>query len=453
MNLLRLCVVSILAAWLASCASYLAIPVRIQGMVFQKGSIDTLILNEELDLSRILVCAQAIVRDSAPEYCSCAYTDSLGKFDLTLVLPHRVGEKPFPYYWGGVKLMVEDPTCGNLLTRDDIEESNLTIYPKSFWPQLGRYEEVTEYLDPPKPFNIHLPVLEKETISLQKDIDYLLKQSGSMRYTEIVSSIDALVGESADFTKKYPQSSRRLKDRILVRARANILDKARGLVASEDYRNALVIYDHLIEDEENKDQQIVAERENVNRQLRKQNEIDSLNAYVAAYSDSLIAMARKMSNFARAIVFLRSERKKAPLAEIATRLDESIYFYENEAERQREEAEEARLRTADAIALKRFRVNMSVDAIDFFKNPFAFRNEHIILTCLVDRFVAPRSAFMNSLGQFHATFMVEPPKEFRRLHVIAKVKGVIDAVNSYGATIKIPSVDIVYIFHFPPEAE
>jgi hypothetical protein len=413
------------------------------------------IFSDEYDFSNIPICAHAYddrysnlnqqIREALnatpakDQFEASVTTDKSGSFEV------EISNGDFTWVTvsanGGT---AKAQTCGsqkNLSVRQDLKGSAYNVYHNDFL----HYGDYRSY-----PVTISLYVtLDGELLDLQKHIDDLIGQIPSSSLSETVRRLDEYTSNNTSFATRFPRSCNAVRDSILSIAQRKLLASADSTYQSKNYERAASLYSDLANllPSSSSHNLFVSKRERTLQDLANQLVDDSLRTSC----DSLIAVANAMPNKSKAIKFLDSKRKTVGESNpYWARVEERIENLKTEIESDKEETELNRQRQADAAALRKFNVDLTVTQLDFFSNPFAFKGKHIALTCIVKKFETPTSAIMEAANSFYADFKVSTPKKFTTLNLIVKVKGVTTVINAFGAPMKVPYVDVVHILNNSP---
>jgi hypothetical protein len=401
------------------------------------------ILSEEYNFTDIPVCAIVLPDNQYSrwkEQFRSVHTDERGYFsvefsssyNIDIVVSANGGEK-------------KSQLCGpdqKLAPRGEIKGSTYYVYSSDF----TRYGSDIKY-----PVDIPLYItLDGELLQLQRQVDDLVSHIAQSPLSEIIKQIDALIGSGTPFAARFPKSSKAIRDSVLSVAERTLLAMADSLYQAGKYEPVLTLYSELTNLLPTSSSSALIASKRARAQAESVKNVHDRAA--RTYCDSIMAVAMTMKSKSRAVQFLESKRRGQAGTNPYWRIvEERIHSLRDEADVEEEEALIESQRRADDAALKRFNVDPAVTQLDFFRNPFAFKDQYIALGCIIEKFETPASAFMRAANQFYADFKVPPPKKFKGLYLIVRVKGVKQVVNAFGTTIRIPYVEVVHYLNLPPE--
>ena len=378
------------------------------------------ILPNELKVKDIPVC---LVMTLGKQEYKFALTDSNGEVEF------KLSPDPGTTLWISANARSEE--CGNAIKYFRPE---YTTYSKNFIER----EVSIKILERKGTINVNCNLFYSgQLLETMNMVNKLIPQLSDLDFEQINSKIENIMGAKTFIGSQYPKSSELTRTRLLgtfEETRKKVADNA---FKQKDYYLALKIYDDLLDNFPNS-----------SAFNRTQERRDSCKIFVQnkIVCDSLMKIGNNISNNLTALEFFRSS-----LTNISS--DNDCYYQihavianiESAIESEKEKAEyDKRISNCKAI-LKRYNIDLSVTQVDIFANPFAYIGKYTALTCIVDRFETPTSAIMQAAKTFYADFQITPPKKVSTLDVIARVKGVKELINAYGAPVKVPYLEIVHI--------
>jgi len=277
--------------------------------------------------------------------------------------------------------------------------------------------------------------LDMKLINARYVIYKLILQMHSYDYAQVNTEIENIIGVKTIIGKQYPKSSELMRKRLLEIFEQTRLEVADDAFQQKEYDSALKIYNDIVENFPNSS--------SFNKERRDACQ-DLLQNKIAC--DSLLTVGNNISGNLTALQFFQSSlANMSPNNDCYNEIQACIDKLKYAIEREKEENEyEQRISKCKAI-LKKYGVDLSVTQVDIFANPFAYKGKFTALTCIVDKFESPTSAIMKAAQNFYADFQITPPKKVSVLNVIARVKGVKELINAYGAPVKVPYLEIVKI--------
>lgn len=271
----------------------------------------------------------------------------------------------------------------------------------------------------------------------------LANRLGALDYISAVTRIDSAVGRNSALHEYYPKSCHVMRAKLLQVLEESKQEMADRAFAQDRYSDALPLYDSLLAN--------FPDSPFTSANTQKKNSCLTF-LRTKFVCDSLVNAGSSISNQPKALAFFRQILAKvAPTDPCYPTIQTKISGLESDIEQEKEQAAYHRLKVEDENAIKRFRVDRTVTQIDLFKNPFAFKGQCILMTCVVYKFETPTSAIMDGGQRFYARFKVTPPKKFSELYLIVRVEGVTTLLNAFGTPIKVPLVDVVHILNLPPD--
>jgi hypothetical protein len=403
------------------------------------------ILDYEFDFSNIPICVSVSpdhFGSGETSYASTT-TDKHGHFKVEVL--EDINDT-------GLSIVVS-VNGGTICKPQDIRQIRKDIRGSSYSFGFGEYSQKRR--GKLNPIDVVLYVtLDGELLKLQRRVDSLATPTCNLRLFEILQRIDSLLGSHTSFADRFPISSIAIKDSIRSIAERNVFKKAELAFSLKNYESSLNLYTDLVNLlPHSTSYNIYVSKKELSRLALAQQQIEQQTRdSLRSYCDSLISLANLMPQKNKAIQFL--EKRRIELDGVNPYwqdIETKIESLQNELDSEKKEADFRRLENADIAAIKKFKVDQTVNQADFFANPFAFKDKHILITCVVKKFESPTSAIMNAADQFFADFKIPPPKKLEALYLIVKVKGVTTLYNAFGTPIKVPYVDVVHILNLPPD--
>lgn len=293
-----------------------------------------------------------------------------------------------------------------------------------------------------KEINLDIEVfLFFDGIALQakKNIDILLLEiiNTSITCSEIITYLNKKLHK--DFLSLYPISAKEIQQRFL-----SLLESERRFIADNkynlgDYTNARLIYEDL---------KLNFATSSFIEYYKHREDMSNIVIRDRKLCDSLFQLEDKISDNYKKIEFLNVQMNPLYLtdecvANIKTRIEDVQIMIAHS----KKEEERNKMIEADANALKKYKVDLTYNQADFFANPFAFMNQNVYVTCIVEKFENNHQAIMRGSDYFYANYKIKPPKKLDILYLIVKVRGM-TTINNIHGKIKVPLVDVVHQLNY-----